>query len=667
MREHLEASTLTTKDAKALDLRWCDAEAVQEALHLQYPPACGGIYFPYFDAAGQRVEDTCRIRLLPEPTNGWPGTLPKYLQPSGTPPRAYFPPLIPWETVASSDGDLLITEGEKKAAAACKAGFPCIGLGGVWSFMQRDMAADFLPDLESVNWKRRVWIAYDSDWRENKEVRKAALALAERLSRRGAEVRALLLTHGEHGEKWGLDDFLAQRGAEALKTAMASAPSLTPELDAMAEYYERFILVRTVSSAWDEQTGTLYAKSRFFDAFPDDMVNTVTPAGKPSRVTKAQHWWQDPRKQTANRMVLRPDQPRITKDGDLNTFMGWGTVPRQGSTAIWAKLLHTVFQGRRDMIQWFERWLAFPLQFPGTKLHQAVFIFGSGQGTGKSSIGDVILDIYGKSGHKIQDQQLFGGFHGWLARSLFALGDDLAFDERRKSRSMIKVLVDSEQMEINEKYVPSYQGENRCNFLFTANRASALPLDPSGINRRFLVVEAPKERVFEPEWYLKDFHQWRRSGGPAAVHHRLLHLDLGDFHAYQDAPSSDAKQLVVESSRSNVEAWCADVLEHCPYQLAGIDELYALYRTQMDDRQTGIGTFTAALRAHGAPLGQTRLLDGRRVSLWAIREISKWVRSKVPARAAQYHAERGLPVPEREKPKRKPRPKTKGKPRRRAK
>ena len=61
----------------------------------------------------------------------------RYTQATGTGLAAYFPSNVSdWPTILKdAHYPLHIAEGEKKAACACKHGYWCIGLGGVWSFM----------------------------------------------------------------------------------------------------------------------------------------------------------------------------------------------------------------------------------------------------------------------------------------------------------------------------------------------------------------------------------------------------------------------------------------------------------------------------------------------------------------------------------------------------
>jgi hypothetical protein len=610
---------------------------------VEFPLPCGGVHFPYFTLDGKIDPTICRVRLLSDPAKGYTENgLAKYLQPPGTPPKIYLPPTVDWKTI-SQDGTqpLVITEGEKKAAAVCKIGLPCIGLGGVWSFQQKDTGVPLLADLASFNWVgRRVTLVYDSDWAENKDVRQAARALASRLGECGAEVCAALLGSAPGGGKVGVDDLLVARGPKALHAAIDAAFALTPELAATADYRSRFVLVETMSCAWDRKEMVLYTRNKFEDSFPADVVQTFNSAGRPVTITKAQHWWKDPNKHLAGRLVLEPDQPEITAGGDLNRFRGWGMKPKRGSTEVWQTLLKILFQNQRSLIPWFEKWCAYPIQKPGTKLHTAVFIYG-GQGVGKTAVGQILLDIYGKSGRTLEDRQIFGGFNGWIGETLFALGDDLTFGERRKSRSVIKMIVDSEAIEVNEKFIPSYPVKNHCNFYFTANSPGAMPLDPSGINRRFLVIEAPVERDRPETWYTETLDQWRKDGGSAHVHDRLSKLNLSGFHPHNDAPASDAKHLVMETGRSGVEAWCAEITQYSEFAFGTAQEFFKLYQANTGDYRTGPGLFTASLRGVAHPLGLQRI-KGNQLSLWVIRDIAKWRKASPKARVEQYRKDRGI-------------------------
>src|SRR5262245_12149143 len=113
--------------------------------------------FPYFDADGKF---TSYVRMKP----GCPlvnrGKRRKYESPKGEPNRVYIPPgTCP---ALASLTDLLITEGEKKAAKASQEGFACIGLVGVWGWCkkrERNIAGkplgnfELIDDLAAIPWQ----------------------------------------------------------------------------------------------------------------------------------------------------------------------------------------------------------------------------------------------------------------------------------------------------------------------------------------------------------------------------------------------------------------------------------------------------------------------------------------------------------------------------------
>ncbi len=126
---------------------------------------------------------------------------------------AYFPPSVDWPTIIKDpDVTLIVTEGELKAAKACKEGCPAIGLGGVWNFRSSTLGVTFLPELEAVDWvKRRVYFVYDSDIISKVGVQQALNTLALELMDRGALPFVVYVPEGDGGRKQGLDASSSRR------------------------------------------------------------------------------------------------------------------------------------------------------------------------------------------------------------------------------------------------------------------------------------------------------------------------------------------------------------------------------------------------------------------------------------------------------------------------
>jgi hypothetical protein len=169
-----------------------------------------------------------RVRYLSPP--GWPSPKGrKYDQPpgSGTPP--YFAPSFDWSDANLRDvGGVVVCEGEKKAGAACAAGFPAIGIGGVDNFS--DGAAALHPEIARIaKLVGSVWIVHDSDAATKDRVRGAEDRLAGQLAVAGATPTIVRLPSGECGSKMGVDDYLAAYGSDALRDLMLGTPPVGEE------------------------------------------------------------------------------------------------------------------------------------------------------------------------------------------------------------------------------------------------------------------------------------------------------------------------------------------------------------------------------------------------------------------------------------------------------
>lgn len=240
----LRKSGLSDATVRACGFHSLEAKGhVRIALNWEkYSGALGAcLAIPFHDRFGGRINGY--LRLKPDrPLKDRKGKARKYESPKGQANRVYF---VPGTSLALEDpqAPLLITEGEKKAAAATQEGFPCIGLVGVegWS-KPRGKDADgkavgerlMKDELAELAWDGRpVFVCYDSDAVHKPEVRWAELHLAEALQKQGAVVKIVRLPDGDPGPdgkpvKMGLDDFLVARGPAALRELLPKAEDPAP-------------------------------------------------------------------------------------------------------------------------------------------------------------------------------------------------------------------------------------------------------------------------------------------------------------------------------------------------------------------------------------------------------------------------------------------------------
>lgn len=576
-----------------------------------------GMVLPYFDAQGRRTQFH-RVRYFEEAQGFGAGR--KYDMPAGVPPQVYFCPLVKWDRVGiEPTKPILITEGELKAICACAHGYNALGLGGVWSWKSKGLGIDFLAALDAIEWAdRAVELCFDSDMAVKAPVRIALISLARELAKRGALCSMIVLPHTDDA-KMGLDDYIAAKGSDAFdklpRTAVHGDEALRMELREGWVYDAADGAVVDFYSSPAGLPRVYPTRAKFMDATGHLELTTVTTDPDGNEVLKkqpaAQCWFKDPNRLVVERRVFDPTKPaRIVTMPDtgaqvLNVFRGLPCDPQRGDVAPMLALVDALTSGRADLRKWLLQWLAYPLQNPGAKLHQCVYVYSAKQGVGKSALGEVMLDIYGRElyGKDINEDDFFGPWNAWIETGLFGLCDELSFDGSKKSRSAFKRAVTSTGMELRAKYRAGLPIQNHCNFYFTGNSPGGLPLESSGENRRALVLEVRKH--LPTVWFKSVFDTWRRDNGASKWLYHLVHrVCTKGFSPYDNAPQTAEVELSIESSGTRVEAWVRDeTLGGGALSSASVwtfKQLRALYEADHpQDHQTGAAALSRGLYALG--------------------------------------------------------------------
>lgn len=144
--------------------------------------------------------------------NGHPKPV-KYEFPAGCSMVLDIPPLAR-PALSDPSVPLWITEGARKADSAVSHGLCCVSVLGVWNWRgkNREGGKGALEEWDSIALdKRLVYLAFDSDLADNKDVRKALSALRDFLEHKKATSRVVLIP-ATPGGKVGLDDYFAAGG-----------------------------------------------------------------------------------------------------------------------------------------------------------------------------------------------------------------------------------------------------------------------------------------------------------------------------------------------------------------------------------------------------------------------------------------------------------------------
>lgn len=639
--QDLARSGLNENDRKKLGIEIVRTETVQKLTNFTGTAA---YRIPYFDLQ-QKKTKLYRLRFLdPVLTSGI-----KYWQPPKTIPQLYFAPYFDWQTVAKNPEETLyITEGEKKAARACKDGIKCIGLGGVWSWRAAKQGVLFLEDFKKIEWKgRAVVIIFDSDISEKIGVQQAMQAFSRELIFLGATPFTIKLNGKENAGKIGLDDFLEAHGIiefnrlprEQLLGALGEQLWQLNEEIAYIEASDTILRIKDAQLLTPQSLVTLsYANRR---------VTIVTTRGT-QQVSVAAEWLKWPFRRMHRALSYAPGNPNITEKNEFNIWPGWGVQPKFCKLDLWGELIEYVFKGAEKHKRWFLQWLSYPLQNPGAKMYTSVVLYSRAEGVGKSLIGLTLGKIYGKNFAQISQEELQAPFNDWAVGKQFILGDDVTGSDKRRDADRLKLMVSREILLVHKKYQPRYPIIDCINYLFTTNQPDAFFLGQR--DRRFFIHEIENDPLSDA--FYKEYDQALWYGDLAAgLFDMLLKFDLTGFNPKAHAPESEAKTDMVELSRSDVDTW-VDILSTDPYSILKIDnvpikrvlwttnELVALY-DPLNQKKTHTITMAKALRRAGfKPLPVTTTKIGAK-RLWAVAEQRRWVAAEHHERAEQYIKERG--------------------------
>lgn len=572
----------------------------------------------------------------------------RYAQPPKTGVCAYLPTCCDWPKISQDpEQEVIITEGELKAAAASLEGFPTIGLGGVWNFRSSKEGVWFLPELEKFDWARRtVYICFDSDYMSKPNICAAINALCDELQERGALIRLLTLPDGEDDSKIGLDDFLVNENesAEKLRELIKHSEPLGMT-SALWRMNKEVLYVEDPGMVIVEESGQKLSGDKFKGESRWATLSTtqtrVSAKGDIIRekTSAAQVWMKWPLRRSVKGVTYAPGEDRFTADNQFNQWVGWGLEPEKGPVKPWLDLTRYLFEDSEPgALEWFYDWCAYPIQNPGAKMFTAVVVHGLAQGTGKTLLGYTLGRIYGENYKEIEDDDLEETY--WAENKQFILGDEITGKDNRQYMNKLKRLITKSSIDINIKFVPQYPLPNCMNFMFTSNHGDSFFLEDK--DRRFFVVEVIGDPL--PEKFYLDYDEWYKGDGAAHLMHWLQTRKINpEFNPAAPAPRTHAKERMISATKGNVGAWVQELKEF-PDQVLRIGqkrhtrdifssrELLQMYEaTDPNSRVTSVGLGRQLSNAGFRQVNQGQPIkgpDGRMERFFAVRNVDTWVKCK---------------------------------------
>lgn len=336
----------------------------------------------------------------------------------------------------------------------------------------------------------------------------------------------------------------------------------------------------TIEEACTRYTLVYGGKGTLFDA----QEHMLVPKGDVLDILP-EHGWRTWKELGERRKIARLDQVGFDPTGRdtgvvCNLWGGWPTVPQAGVCDGLLDLLQYLCaheENADEIYDWVLKWLAYPIQHPGAKMKTAL-IFHGPQGVGKNLLFEAYMSIFGEYGRVIDQNAIEDKFNDWASRKLFLIGDEVvARAELWHTKGKLKALITGDWIRINPKTVSAHDERNHVNIVFLSNEAQPLALDRD--DRRYAVIWTPEKL---PKRIYLEVGEEIAAGGIAALHHYLLHLDLGEFKPWTEPPMTRAKADLIDISLDSGErfwrAWRDGEID-VPCIPCKSDQLYGLYRS----------------------------------------------------------------------------------------
>lgn len=331
---------------------------------------------------------------------------------------------------------------------------------------------------------------------------------------------------------------------------------------------EKFALIYGTDTVWDGGERMIMKISNMAHAHGSDMVRM----------------WKASEKRRTVRLTDVVFDPTMQADPDrcVNLYSGLAMEPREGDVGPAIELVRYLTSRVSDdgaecddVMHWLLCWLAYPLQHPGTKLKTAVVMHGD-EGAGKNFLFDMVVEIYGRYGALVGQDELEDKFNDWRSCKQFVVGDEVSSRaELVHNKNRLKALITSPTVQINPKNLPRREEKNHINIVFLSNELQPLALDNS--DRRYLVVYTPRAHDFS---FYKRLGEWRANGGVEAFYHHLLHYPLDGFDPQAPAPMTEAKTALIGLNRKSPEQfwleWSSEELD-LPYWSCSVAQTYRAY------------------------------------------------------------------------------------------
>jgi Family of unknown function (DUF5906) len=388
------------------------------------------------------------------------------------------------------------------------------------------------PDAEDL------WVKYassaeeaDADDKLRADFRRCAQA-SNRFD--GVTIGTLLHLAKEHGA-----DFTTWKGLEP--PAKSLLPGRTAILkggsyaaaDALTLLNTRYLVGETddeVAIFRIRPNGTLAytPKEQFQLDLADITVEITNGHGRVTRLPASKFWLQNPNRH--RRIIVFKPSGSVGQD-EYNLWRGFALVPQPGRQKLRRFLRHIreiLCRRDRRKFKYVLRWLAFAVQHPDKHPGTVLVLKSRMEGTGKSTVGWVMRQIFGEHALLVDDQErLLGRFTEHLETVCFVQAEELMWAGDGKTADKLKSRITAETIPVEAKFRKAREVANRMHVIMTTNHEHAIAAGMR--DRRYVVLDVAEDVAQSKAWF-DPLYADLENGGTGQLLDFLLNIKLGAWH-----------------------------------------------------------------------------------------------------------------------------------------
>lgn len=232
------------------------------------------------------------------------------------------------------------------------------------------------------------------------------------------------------------------------------------------------------------------------------------------------YWLHATYRRDVNRIIFDPNLKDCS--GDINTWHGFNVSPKPSDNPCPRLLNHIraiLVSNNEEHYEFLLNWLCWIVQRPGEKTGVAV-VFVSDQGTGKSTLVNVLQKIFGIHCLQITNSQhLFTQFSAHMDNRVLIVLNESTWGGDKAHEGWVKAAITDDDSLSQAKFGEIKSIKNYWNLMFVSNQPWCYPA--SDDNRRFFSPTVSNQRIGDHQ-YFNDLHGEIDNGGAEELLHFLM-------------------------------------------------------------------------------------------------------------------------------------------------